>query len=96
MHIVELVKSFCEPYGFTPRIQGVRNTESLIMCVLNGLGVAITDAWTVQSNMRKLCHIPLNTNHGVSIAWRRKSENTALPIFLRELTKEFDDAHSVS
>ena len=89
VHIVELVRSICEPYGFTPRIQGVKNIETLILCVLNGLGVAITDIWTVQSGKSELRYIPLNTNHVVSLAWRRKNDNPALPIFLGELANVF-------
>jgi len=89
VHIVELVRSICEPYGFTPRIRGVKNVESLILSVLNGLGVAITDDWTIQSGWQGLRHIPLNTNHAISIAWRRNNDNPALAVFLREIALEF-------
>lgn len=89
VHIVELVRSFCEPYGFTPKIQGVKSTESLILCVLNGLGVAVTDLWTIKAAREGLCYIPLNSNHAISIAWRKNNYNQALPIFLHELARTF-------
>ncbi len=88
-HIVEFVKSFCQPYGFTPKIQGVRNNESLILSVLNGTGVAITDLWTVKSGRKGLRYIPLNTNHTIAVAWKRNNFNPAVHMFLKELVKVF-------
>lgn len=87
-HIVELVKSYCEPYGFIPKIQGVKSFESLILNVTNGLGVAIADTWVSQTYSSLRC-IELKSFHEISIAWRSNDDNPAIPIFLHELASIF-------
>ncbi|MFP3154710.1 LysR family transcriptional regulator [Lachnospiraceae bacterium ZAX-1] len=88
--IVELVKSFCDPYGFIPKIRSVKSNEALFMNVLNGFGVAIVDSWAAKTGREVFRHIPLDTNHAISAVWRRNKTNTALPLFLQELAAIFD------
>lgn len=87
--IVNLVKSCCQPYGFIPRIQGVKNFESLILRVTNGLGVAVVDSWVMQTYHSQLRSINIDSCHSVSIGWRNNNTNPALPIFIHELAQYF-------
>ncbi|MDR2939731.1 MAG: LysR family transcriptional regulator [Clostridiales bacterium] len=90
-YIVDLVNGFCEPYGFLPRIQSVRNTESLLMNVHNGLGVAITDFWTHQMGGRQYLYILLESTHTITAVWQRNESNPLVPIFIRELKELFSN-----
>lgn len=84
-YIADLVNSFCEPYSFTPEIQVVRNTESLMNSVLNGLGVAITDLWTYQTMKGHCLAVPLESYHTISVMWRKTNTNPLIHDFLKEL-----------
>lgn len=87
--IIDLVKSFCEPYGFVPKIRPLRNVESLLINVLNGLGVAIVDEWLLHMLGEKPLHIRLNTDHAIVIAWKKNNSNSALPLFLHAMAEQF-------
>lgn len=87
-HIVELVKNYCEPHGFIPTIQGVKNFESLILSVANGLGVAVADSWVGQT-YRTLRSIDLDSYHDIAVAWKNNNDNPAIPVFLHELARHF-------
>ena len=93
-YIVDLVNSFCEPYGFAPRIQSVRNTESLLMNVHNGLGVAITDFWTLQMGGSLYRYILLEASHTITAVWRRNERNPLVPLFIKEIGDLFGGIHS--
>jgi len=66
--ITRAIASYCEPYEFVPRIEFVRNSESMITCVRNGLGVAILDDWNWCINSDDLRVLPLETTDTVCIA----------------------------
>lgn len=84
-YIEDLVNSFCEPYDFAPEIQTVRNTESLMNSVLNGLGVAIADYWTYETMKRHCCCVPLESTHTITAVWRKDNKNPLIKEFVREL-----------
>lgn len=88
-YIIDLVNSFCEPYGFTPKLHFVRNTESLLVNVHCGLGVAITDFWTLQMGGSMYRHVLLEASHTIAAVWRRNNRNPLVPVFITELNKLF-------
>ncbi len=88
-YIVDLVNSFCEPYGFTPRIRAVRNTESLLMNVHCGQGVAITDFWTLQMGGTLYRYILLEATHTITAVWKKSNRNPMIPLFIRTMNQMF-------
>lgn len=70
-----LVKSWCEHYGFVPKIQYVRSIESMNACVQNGMGVAISDFWSSAKDSADFRYLKLDTNHKISLAWKKGTEN---------------------
>lgn len=93
-YIVDLVNSFCEPYGFSPRIQFVRNTESLLMNVHNGLGVAITDFWTLHMGGSLYRYVLLEASHTITAVWQKNERNPLVPIFIQEISNLFNSISS--
>lgn len=87
--IIDLVKSYCEPYGFTPKVQAVRNNDSVFANVSNSFGVAVVDAWTARVQSVGFSRVDLDSGHDIVIAWRRDNENDALPRFLEEMERVF-------
>ncbi len=87
--IMDLIKSYCRPYGFMPKIQLVKNVDSLLTSVLNGLGVAIVDGWTLNTVSDKFLYLPIHSHHDISAVWVGNSNNSAIPIFLQELSEVF-------
>lgn len=92
--IVDLVNSFCEPYGFTPKIRAVRNTESLLMNVHCGQGVAITDFWTLQMGGTLYRYVLLEATHTIMAVWKKNNQNPLVPAFVTAISKVFGSAHS--
>jgi len=85
--IVNLVNSFVEPYGFTPKIFKVDNVTSMIANVKNGIGVAIVDEWIIDKNEREILTIPIDISYTIVAAWKKENDNPALAAFLDELFK---------
>ena len=85
--IINLVNSFVEPYGFTPKIQKVGNVESMLVNIVNGIGVAIVDSWVVDQSTRSFLTMPIETEYTIETAWKRNNKNPALAAFLDELFK---------
>lgn len=85
----DAVKAFCKPLGFEPRVRIVRNNESMLLSVMNSLGVAIVESYTWEAYDKHLGYIPLTNNIAVAAAWRRGDTNPALPIILKQLRHQF-------
>ena len=79
------VKDYMKPYGFEPKIQLVRNIESMINCVRNGLGVAISDSWSNAKAMNDFNHIPIGSDHNIIIAWPECNDQKSFHILANEL-----------
>lgn len=83
----DLVRSYCEPYGFKPEICEVRNTESLLNAVINGLGVAVVDYWTYIT-VQDVCNaVQLDSNDGISVLWKKNNNNSLVDNFVEVLKK---------
>jgi len=85
--IINLVTSLVEPYGFTPKIHRVANVESMLANVVNGIGVALVDAWIVGCNTRAVKSIQIDSEYSIVAAWKKGNRNPALAVFLEELFK---------
>ncbi|MGL5436065.1 MAG: LysR family transcriptional regulator [Lachnospiraceae bacterium] len=93
-YIVDLVNSFCEPYGFAPRIRAVRNTESLLMNVHCGQGVAITDFWTLQMGGTLYRYVLLEATHTITAVWKKRNRNPIIPLFIKTMNQMFGNDDS--
>ena len=78
---IQLVKSYCQPYGFDPRCKTAPNTESCIASLHNG-GVAVLDTWMRDMNNEEYGYLTLNSNHVVSMFWLRSNQKKAIPDFV--------------
>ena len=83
--ITNLVNSFVEPYGFTPKIHRVGNVESMLANVINGLGVAIVDIWVIGKNEGQVLTLPIDLEYTIVAAWKKGNKNPALAVFREEL-----------
>jgi len=84
-YAADMVKSCCEDYGFTPKIQYVRSIESMNACVQNGMGVAITDFWSSVKDNADFKYLKLDTNHTISLAWKKDTKNEKVFILANEM-----------
>lgn len=85
----ELVRSYCAPYGFEPKIRTVPNIESMLTALQNGLGVAIMDSWQRDRTNDEFRYLTLNSSHLVSLAWRKSNTNPTIPLFINEIALLF-------
>ncbi|MBQ6622473.1 MAG: LysR family transcriptional regulator [Mogibacterium sp.] len=71
--ITRIIDGYFQPYGFTPEIQFVHNNESMITCVRNGLGIAVTDEWSWAIRSEDLLTIPIDAKDAVCVAMMKNS-----------------------
>ncbi len=68
----DLVKGFCKPYGFVPKILAVNSTDSMISGISCRMGVAIVDMWSRELCHPEFGHIVLDSSHIVRLIWKTK------------------------
>ncbi len=78
--VTDLIRSFCKPYGFVPKVQLVRSTDAMILGVQCGLGVAISDIWCRALDNPDFGHVVLGSSHPVTIVYKQDAD---------EVVKEF-------
>lgn len=80
--VTDLIRSFCKPYGFVPKVQLVRSTDAMILGVQCGLGVAISDIWCRALDNPDFGHVVLDSSHPVTIVYKQQAD---------EVVQEFVD-----
>lgn len=65
------LQEYCQPYGFVPRFQYLRNWDSVVAKVEAGQGVVVFDTWAQYLSMKQFHHIELGSSHVVALAWRK-------------------------
>lgn len=75
-YVTELIRDFCKPYGFVPKVQPVRSTDAMILGVQCGLGVAISDIWCRALDNKDFGYVLLDTYHPVSMVWKQQADET--------------------
>lgn len=80
-----LVREYCMPYGFEPKIQCVRNIESMNICVQNDLGVSINDYWSRVKDNADFNYIELNEKHEIALAWLKEKTSDEIAILAEEM-----------
>lgn len=90
-YVTDLIKSFCKPYGFVPKVQLVRSTDAMIHGVQCGLGVAIHDIWCRALNNPDFGSVTLDSSHPVTIVYRTDAEEVVQD-FIRILKKLISEA----
>lgn len=73
-YVTDLIRSFCKPYGFAPKVQPVRSTDAMILGVQCGLGVAISDIWCRALDNKDFGYVLLDTFHPVSLVWKQQAD----------------------
>lgn len=78
-----------EPYHFVPRFVALRNLNTVLCCVENGLGVAVVDQWFGDLSVRGLHTMEINDTISIAFARGRYSQQPAAEAFLVSLKKLF-------
>lgn len=81
----DLLITYCKPYGFIPKIKFVKNIDSMLAGVQNGMGVAILDDWSRTKNQSDFGYVLMNSTNLVSLAWKKDSKNQGVYILANEL-----------
>ena len=85
--ITRVLATYCEPYGFTPEIEFVHNSESVITCVRNNMGVAIVDDWVWCIHSPTLRYIELEAVDEICVTRMKEGVNEQT-LFLTELLED--------
>lgn len=85
MYVGNLVKSYCKPYGFMPKVQMVGSKDAVIANVANGLGVSVVDYWSIERLPGRVGFVRLNSEHSISVAWKNENRHEALNPFVNQL-----------
>ena len=88
--VTDLIRSFCKPYGFVPKVQLVRSTDSMILGVQCGLGVAISDIWCRALDNPDFGYVPLGSSHPVTIVYKQQADEVVKE-FIRILKKNIEN-----
>lgn len=81
-YVTELIRDFCKPYGFVPKVQPVKSTDAMILGVQCGLGVAISDIWCRALDNKDFGHVLLDTFHPVSLVWKQQADEVVQDFIL--------------
>ena len=87
-YVTDLIRGFCRPYGFVPKVQLVHSTDAMILGVQCGLGVAISDIWCRALDNASFGYLELDSSHQVNLLWKNDKDDPALRAFvalLREM-----------
>ncbi len=76
----------CNNFGFTPNISVVPNTESMLLNVENGLGVAVFDDLIQHKNNPMLKYINTGYKHKVVAAWKDNDLNDFAEFLIYKLS----------
>ena len=68
----DLVRGFCKPYGFLPKVRVVSGTDAMMVGVQCNMGVAIVDEWNRECRHPDFRKIPLDSSHVVKLLWKKK------------------------
>lgn len=80
------IRKYCEPYGFVPQLQYVKNMESVLANVENGLGVMFCDEWTRYTTEQGFGFFPINEQHTIALCWKATTSNVAVSVFVNEVS----------
>lgn len=89
-YVTDLIRSYCKPYGFVPKVQLVRSTDAMILGVQCGLGVAISDIWCRALDNADFGYVVLDSSHPVSLIWR-EHQDEAIADFIELLKQNIDN-----
>lgn len=87
----DLVRGFCRPYGFVPKVLGVNSTDSMMAGIQCHMGVAIVDQWSRELHHPDFGYITLDSAHQVHIMWKTKWEDPVILDFTHCLKKALHD-----
>lgn len=85
--VSKAVNGYLRSYGYAPKIQFVPNFESMISCVRNCMGVAITDEWVWALASDDLEVLDIDARDFIVLAMM-KSNNDAVARNLAEIVKK--------
>lgn len=81
----DLVRGFCRPYGFVPKVLAVNSTDSMLAGIQCHLGVAIVDEWSREIHHPDFRFIRLESSHQVRLMWKTKWEDPVIQDFAQSL-----------
>lgn len=65
--VIDIVQSYCRPYGFTPKVKFVHNFEAMIAYVRNNMGVAFADENTWVQESMGILKMPIDITEELTI-----------------------------
>ncbi|MFC2662213.1 MAG: LysR family transcriptional regulator [Eubacterium sp.] len=81
------IMGYLSPYGFTPRLQFVHNSDSLHCAVRCGQGAAIVNTWSTAAHDPSIFSLPLDIRDHICLAWIKDSENQHIHEAVRVLSE---------
>lgn len=78
----DLVKGFCKPYGFVPKVLAVNSTDSMMAGIQCQMGVAILDTWSREFSHPEFGHIILDSSHSVRLMWKTRWTDQVVQDFI--------------
>lgn len=64
------VRRYCSAYSFIPRFRYVKNRQTVLAMVENGMGVTLFDTWGLSSDIgSEFLSMDLDSYHAVSMVW---------------------------
>lgn len=79
----DLVKGFCKPYGFVPKVLAVNSTGSMMAGIQCQMGVAILDTWSRELSHPEFGHVMLDSSHIVRLMWKTRWTDQVMQDFVR-------------
>lgn len=87
---VNMVRYYCEPYGFSPQVKLMPNNDSIISAILNSHGVFIMEDLAREKSNRNFHHIELDSYSDLVLAWLETNSNPMIPYLINDLIEVFN------
>lgn len=73
--VMNAIEKHLGKYGFMPKLQFVPNHESMITCVRNGMGVALTDEWVWANGASDLGVVSIESTDQISVLLMKNNDD---------------------
>lgn len=86
---VNMVRYYCEPFGFSPQVKLMPNNDSIISAILNSQGVFIMEDLSREKSNVNFRHIELDSYSDLVLAWLETNSNPMIPYLINDLIESF-------
>lgn len=85
----QLTLDVCQAAGFTPKIEHVPSSASVLLRLQGGSGAQITSEWTGACKLPIYRMMPLSHKLNISAVWLENQQNPAKHVFISELFSHY-------